>query len=134
MYSPSSPFAAQRFRPGRSLREAQTRHFGRGDQDREPAVFPEPTSALNPKRKGVSDMRKIVGMLVLGVALLLPAQGVMAAEHMMKKMQETDSKMDKVMKMMKEKKMKMTPEQEKKLMQMLDEINKLLDDITTKHG
>ncbi|MDZ4340384.1 MAG: hypothetical protein U1B94_09245 [candidate division NC10 bacterium] len=79
-------------------------------------------------------MRKIVGMLVLGVALLLPAQGVMAAEHMMKKMQETDSKMDKVMKMMKEKKMKMTPEQEKKLMQMLDEINKLFDDISTKHG
>jgi len=79
-------------------------------------------------------MRKIVGILVLGVALLLPAQGVMAAEHMMKKMQETDSKMDKVMKMMKEKKMKMTPEQDKKLMQMLDEINKLFDDISTKHG
>jgi hypothetical protein len=28
----------------------------------------------------------------------------------------------------------MTPEQEKKLMQMLDEINKLFDDISTKHG
>jgi Fe2+ or Zn2+ uptake regulation protein len=49
-------------------------------------------------------------------------------------MQESDSKMDKAMKMMKEKKMKMTPEQEKKLMQMLDEINKLFDDISTKHG
>ena len=78
-------------------------------------------------------MRRIIGILVLGVALLLPVQGVMAADAM-KKLQETDSKMDKVMKMMKEKKMKMTPEQEKKLMQMLDEINKLFDDITTKHG
>ena len=34
-----------------------------------------------------------------------------------------------VMKMMKEKKMKMTPDHEKKLMKMLEDLNKLLDDV-----
>ncbi len=72
-------------------------------------------------------MKKALGMVVLAVALLMPAQGIMAGEKEMKKMEETQQKLEKTMKMMKEGKMKMTPEQEKKLMQSLDDLSKQLD-------
>ncbi|MGH7351891.1 MAG: hypothetical protein ACREJJ_05900 [Candidatus Methylomirabilales bacterium] len=72
-------------------------------------------------------MKKVLGMMALVVALLVPAQGVMAGEKEMKKMEETQQKLDKAMKMMKEKKMKMNPDQEKKLMKMLDDLSKELD-------
>ncbi len=72
-------------------------------------------------------MKKALGMVVLAVALLMPAQGIMAGEKEMKKMQDTQQKLEKTMKMMKEGKMKMTPEQEKKLMQSLDDLSKQLD-------
>jgi len=74
-------------------------------------------------------VKKALGVVVLAVALLMPAQGVMAGEQGMKKMEETQQKLDKAMKMMKEKKMKMTPEQEKKMMQTFDDFNKYLDSL-----
>ncbi len=79
-------------------------------------------------------MKKVLGMVVLAVALLMPAQGIMAAEHGMKKMEETDKKLDKVMKMMKEKKMKMTPDQEKAMMQKFDDFEKYLDSLLKQAG
>ena len=71
-------------------------------------------------------MKKVLGMMALVVALLVPAQGVMAGDSM-KMMQETQQKLDKAMKMMKDKKMKMNPDQEKKLMKMLEDLSKELD-------
>jgi len=79
-------------------------------------------------------VKKVLGMVVLAVALLMPAQGIMAAEHGMKKMEETDKKLDKVMKMMKEKKMKMTPDQEKAMMQKFDDFEKYLDSLLKQAG
>jgi len=78
-------------------------------------------------------VKKMLGMVVLAVALLMPAQGVMAAEHG-KKMEETQQKLDKTMKMMKEKKMKMTPDQEKAMMQKFDDFNKYLDSLLKQAG
>ena len=75
----------------------------------------------------------MLGMVVLAVALLMPAQGIMAAEHG-KKMEETQQKLDKTMKMMKEKKMKMTPDQEKAMMQKFDDFNKYLDSLLKQAG
>ena len=74
-------------------------------------------------------MKKVLGMVVLAVALLMPAQGIMAGEKEMKKMEETQQKLEKTMKMMKEKKMKMTPEQEKKMSQTFDDFNKYLESL-----
>jgi len=71
-------------------------------------------------------VKKVLGMMALVVALLVPAQGVMAGDSM-KMMQETQQKLEKAMKMMKEKKGKMNPDQEKRLMKMLDDLSKELD-------
>ena len=79
-------------------------------------------------------MKKMLGMVVLAVALLMPAQGIMAGEKEMKKMEEIDQKLQKTMKMMKEKKMKMTPEQEKKMMQVFDDFEKYLDSLLKQAG
>ncbi|MGH7382451.1 MAG: hypothetical protein ACREKR_09545 [Candidatus Methylomirabilales bacterium] len=78
-------------------------------------------------------MKKVLGMVVLAVALLMPAQGIMAADSM-KMMEDTEKKLEKVMKMMKEKKMKMTPEQEKKMGQAFDDFNKYLDSLIKQGG
>jgi len=90
--------------------------------------------ATNPARKGVSPVKKVLGMVVLAVALLMPAQGIMAGEKEMKKMEETQQKLEKAMKMMKEKKMKMTPEQEKKMGQAFEDFNKYLDSLIQRGG
>ena len=79
-------------------------------------------------------MKKALGMVVLAVALLMPAQGIMAGEKEMKKMQDTQQKLEKTMKMMKEGKMKMTPEQEKKMNQAFDDFNKYLDSLSQRGG
>ena len=79
-------------------------------------------------------MKKALGMVVLAVALLMPAQGIMAGEKEMKKMQDTQQKLEKTMKMMKEGKMKMTPEQEKKMGQAFDDFNKYLDSLSQRGG
>ena len=79
-------------------------------------------------------MKKMLGMVVLAVALLMPAQGIMAGEKEMKKMQDTQQKLEKTMKMMKEGKMKMTPEQEKKMNQAFDDFNKYLDSLSQRGG
>ena len=79
-------------------------------------------------------MKKALGMVVLAVALLMPAQGIMAGEKEMKKMQDTQQKLEKTMKMMKEGKMKMTPEQEKKMNQAFDDFNKYLDSLVQRGG
>jgi len=79
-------------------------------------------------------VKKALGMVVLAVALLMPAQGVMAGEKEMKKMQDTQQKLEKTMKMMKEKKMTMTPEQEKKMNQAFDDFNKYLDSLIQRGG
>ncbi len=79
-------------------------------------------------------MKKVLGMVVLAVALLMPAQGIMAGEKEMKMMEDTEKKLEKVMKMMKEKKMKMTPEQEKKMGQAFDDFNKYLDSLIKQAG
>jgi len=71
-------------------------------------------------------VKKVLGMMALVVALLVPAQGVMAGDSM-KMMQETQQKLEKAMKMMKEKKGKMNPDQEKRLMKMLEDLSKELD-------
>ena len=73
-------------------------------------------------------MRKVLGMVVLAAALLMPAQGIMAADSM-KMMEETQQKLEKAMKMMKEGKMKMTPEQQKKMQSAFDDFNKYLDSL-----
>jgi len=74
-------------------------------------------------------VKKALGMVVLAIALLMPAQGIMAGDKEMKMMQDTQQKLEKAMKMMKEGKMKMTPEQEKKMMQTFDDFNKYLDSL-----
>jgi len=79
-------------------------------------------------------VKKALGMVVLAVALLMPAQGIMAGEKEMKKMQDTQQKLEKTMKMMKEGKMKMTPEQEKKMNQAFDDFNKYLDSLSQRGG
>ena len=79
-------------------------------------------------------MKKVLGMVVLAVALLMPAQGIMAGEKEMKMMQDTQQKLEKTMKMMKEKKMTMTPEQEKKMNQAFDDFNKYLDSLIQRGG
>ena len=84
--------------------------------------------AANPARKGVSPVRKVLGMVVLAVALLMPVQGLMAGEKEMKK-EEVDLKSQEAMEMMKEKKMKTTPEQEKKMMTVFEEFEKYLDSL-----
>jgi uncharacterized membrane protein len=74
-------------------------------------------------------------MVVLAVALLMPAQGIMAGEkEMMKELEDVDQKVQKVMKMMKEKKMKMTPDQEKAMMQKFDDFEKYLDSLLKQAG
>jgi hypothetical protein len=90
--------------------------------------------AANPARKGVSPVKKMLGMVVLAVALLMPAQGIMAGEKEMKMMEDTEKKLEKTMKMMKEKKMKMTPDQEKAMMQKFDDFNKYLDSLLKQAG
>jgi uncharacterized membrane protein len=79
-------------------------------------------------------VKKVLGMVVLAVALLMPAQGLMAGEKEMKMMEDTEKKIEKVMKMMKDKKMKMTPEQEKQMMQKFEEFNKYLDSLIQRAG
>ena len=79
-------------------------------------------------------MKKVLGMVVLAVALLMPAQGIMAGEKEMKMMEDTEKKLEKTMKMMKEGKMKMTPEQEKKMNQAFDDFNKYLDSLAQRGG
>jgi len=79
-------------------------------------------------------VKKVLGMVVLAVALLMPAQGIMAGEKEMKKMEEIDQKLQKAMKMMKEKKMKMTPDQEKAMMQKFDDFEKYLDSLLKQAG
>lgn len=77
-------------------------------------------------------MKKLLGMLAVVVSLLVPAQVVMADFHdhampFWEKMISVQMEMGEVMKqMMEKKKMMMTPEQEKKLMKMLNEIEELL--------
>jgi len=73
-------------------------------------------------------------MVVLAVALLMPAQGIMAGEKEMKMMEDTQKKLEKTMKMMKEKKMTMTPEQQKKMNQAFDDFNKYLDSLAQRGG
>jgi len=89
--------------------------------------------ATNPARKGVSPMKKVLGMVVLAVALLMPAQGIMAGEKEMKKTQETQQTPEKAMKM-KEKKERMTLEQEKKMNQAFEDFNKYLDSLLKQAG
>jgi hypothetical protein len=79
-------------------------------------------------------VKKVLGMVVLAVALLMPAQGLMAGEKEMKMMEDTEKKIEKVMKMMKDKKMKMTPDQEKAMMQKFEEFNKYLDSLIQRAG
>jgi uncharacterized membrane protein len=79
-------------------------------------------------------VKKLLGMVVLAVALLMPAQGLMAGEKEMKMIEDTEKKIEKVMKMMKDKKMKMTPEQEKAMMQKFEEFNKYLDSLLKAAG
>ena len=79
-------------------------------------------------------MKKVLGMVVLAVALLMPAQGVMAGEKEMKMMEDTQKKLEKTMKMMKEGKMKMTPEQQKKMGQAFEDFNKYLDSLVQRGG
>ena len=79
-------------------------------------------------------MKKVLGMVVLAVALLMPAQGIMAGEKEMKMMEDTQKKLEKTMKMMKEKKMTMTPEQQKKMNQAFDDFNKYLDSLAQRGG
>jgi hypothetical protein len=79
-------------------------------------------------------VKKVLGMVVLAVALLMPAQGLMAGEKEMKMMEDTEKKIEKVMKMMKDKKMKMTPDQEKAMMQKFEEFNKYLDSLLKAAG
>jgi len=78
-------------------------------------------------------MKKALGMVVLAIALLMPARGVMAADSM-KMMEDTDKNLEKVMKMMKEKKLKMTPEQEKAMMQKFQDFNQYLQDLMSRAG
>jgi hypothetical protein len=73
-------------------------------------------------------------MVVLAVALLMPAQGVLAGEKEMKMMQDTQKKLEKTMKMMKEGKMKMTPEEMKKMQSAFDDFNKYLDSLVQRGG
>ena len=79
-------------------------------------------------------MKKALGMVVLAVALLMPAQGIMAGEKEMKMMEDTQKKLEKTMKMMKEGKMKMTPEQQKKMGQAFEDFNKYLDSLSQRGG
>jgi len=79
-------------------------------------------------------VKKVLGMVVLAVALLMPAQGIMAGEKEMKKMEETQQKLEKAMKMMKEKKMKMTPEQEKEMSKRFQDFNEYLDGLMKRAG
>jgi len=79
-------------------------------------------------------VKKVLGMVVLAVALLMPAQGIMAGEKEMKMMEDTQKKLEKTMKMMKEKKMTMTPEQQKKMNQAFDDFNKYLDSLAQRGG
>lgn len=78
-------------------------------------------------------MKKALGIVVLAVALLMPARGVMAADSM-KMMQDTEKKLENVMKMMKEKKMKMTPEQEKEMTRRFQDFNEYLDGLMKRAG
>ncbi|MGH7422473.1 MAG: hypothetical protein ACREJ1_02215 [Candidatus Methylomirabilales bacterium] len=78
-------------------------------------------------------MKKALGMVVLAVALLMPAQGIMAGEKEMKMMEDTQKKLEKTMKMMKEG-MKMTPEQQKKMGQAFEDFNKYLDSLIQRGG
>jgi len=78
-------------------------------------------------------VKKALGMVVLAIALLMPARGVMAADSM-KMMEDTDKNLEKVMKMMKEKKLKMTPEQEKAMMQKFQDFNQYLQDLMSRAG
>ncbi len=105
-----------------------------GSRNRVRDRTPVPVGAANPARKGVSPVKKALGMVVLAVALLMPAQGVMAGEKEMKMMQETQQKLEKAMKMMKEGKMKMTPEQQKQMQSAFDDFNKYLDSLTQRGG
>ena len=79
-------------------------------------------------------MKKALGMVLLAVALLMPAQGIMAGEKEMKMMEDTQKKLEKTMKMMKEGKMKMTPEQQKKMGQAFEDFNKYLDSLSQRGG
>ena len=79
-------------------------------------------------------MKKVLGMVVLAVALLTPAQGIMAGEKEMKMMEDTDKKLENIMKMMKEKKMKMTPEQEKEMSKRFQDFNEYLDGLMKRAG
>ena len=76
----------------------------------------------------------MLGMIVLAVALLMPTQGIMAGEKEMKMIEDTEKKIEKVMKMMKDKKMKMTADQEKAMMQKFDDFNKYLDSLLKQAG
>ncbi|HET7853466.1 MAG TPA: hypothetical protein VFM04_03280 [Candidatus Methylomirabilis sp.] len=78
-------------------------------------------------------MKKVLGMVVLAVALLVPAQGIMAADPM-KMMEDTDKKLENLKKMMQEKKMKMTPEQEKEMTKRFQDFNEYLDGLMKRAG
>jgi hypothetical protein len=78
-------------------------------------------------------VKKALGIVVLAVALLMPAQGVMAGEKEMKKTDETRQNLERAMKV-KEKKEKMTPEQERETTRKFQDFNEYLEDLMSRAG
>jgi hypothetical protein len=78
-------------------------------------------------------MKKVLGVVVLAVALLMPAQGLVAGEKEMKKTGETQQTLEKAVKT-EEAKEKATLEQEKKMNQAFEHFNKYLNALIQRAG
>jgi hypothetical protein len=87
----------------------------------------------NPAREGVSPMKKVLGVVVLAVAMLMPAPGLVAGEKEIKKTEETQQKPENAMKT-REQKERMTLEQGKQVNQAFEEFNKYLNALLQRAG
>jgi hypothetical protein len=78
-------------------------------------------------------MKKVLGVVVLAVAMLMPAQGLVAGEKEPKKTEETQQTLEKAVRT-KEAKERATLEHEKKMNQAFEHFDKYLNALIQRAG